>query len=580
MDPTLESLPTAAPLPPRLGLAVASLVLGIVAVCLSLFLIGAVFGLIGLALGWVHIAQKRGPNAQAWWGISLSLLSIVASIGLGLIYYQGFKAIKTTIGSMAGGNGSGAFMEWEGVLAPDISVTTLDGKKIQLSEFKGKCVVLDFWATWCGPCVRELPHFIKLQNETTRDELVVVGISKEDEMTLKTFVKTKGVNYPIASATDLPSPYKDVQAVPTTFFIDRKGVIQSVVVGYHEFEQLKEHALAKDFAGEAKSAPLPSPGGLQDASPMLQPVTVWSKSLPGAEAICVGDWDGDGALDILVADAGRKLHVLGVDGAEKSSVSLPTQFSNIECGRHKQGGARLLGYSNWGQKLSVMDGHGKEIWSYSAMFGIDGAHWGDLDGDGTDELIVGMNGFGGLHALSAEGKELWQARLGNVWNQAVVPAAATRSALVFATEASGSVRVFDGTGKPLRTLRPSGRYCAQLSAAVMDKAGTIQAIALGDGAAIAFDPNGQVAWSTPSVKNAGGWQNITFACGDIDGDGVRDWAFLVPAGDLVLASASGQKLASVPGQSGLNGFVIVPDGKGRGVLVTLRSGALQAYSFQ
>src|SRR5438477_273138 len=141
MDPTLESLPTAAPLPPRLGLAVASLVLGIVAVCLSLFLIGAVFGLIGLALGWVHIAQKRGP------------------------------------------------------------------------------------------CVRERPHLIKLQNETTRDELVVVGISKEDEMTLKTFVKTKGVNYPIASATDLPSPYKDVQAVPTTFFIDRKGVIQSVVVG-------------------------------------------------------------------------------------------------------------------------------------------------------------------------------------------------------------------------------------------------------------------------------------------------------------------------------------------------------------
>jgi len=292
------------------------LVLGVVAVCLSLFLIGVVFGLIGLALGWVHIAQKRGPNTKAWWGISLSLLSIVASIGLGLLYYQGFKAIKTTIGSMAGESGSGAFTEWEGVQAPDISVTALDGKKIQLSEFKGKCVVLDFWATWCGPCVRELPHFIKLRNETTRDELVIVGISKEDEMTLKTFVKTKGVNYPIASATDLPSPYKDVQAIPATFFIDRKGVIQSVVVGYQEFELLKAHALAADFAGEAKSAPAPLPGGLQDASPMLNPVTVWSKSLPGAEAICVGDWDGDGALDILVADAGRKLQVLGADGAE------------------------------------------------------------------------------------------------------------------------------------------------------------------------------------------------------------------------------------------------------------------------
>ena len=57
---------------------------------------------------------------------------------------------------------------------------------------------------------------------------------------------------PIASADDLPSPYKDVSAIPTTFFIDRKGVIQNVFVGYHDFDNLKTHALAQDFAGEPK----------------------------------------------------------------------------------------------------------------------------------------------------------------------------------------------------------------------------------------------------------------------------------------------------------------------------------------
>src|SRR6266404_2617670 len=100
-----------------------------------------------------------------------------------------------------------------------------------------------------------------------------------------------------------------------------------------------------------------------------------------------------------------------------------------------------------------MDATGKEIWHYSATFGVNGAHWGDLDGDGTDEIIVGMNGFGGLQALAADGKRLWRASAGNVWGQAVVPATKDRAALVFATEASGSVRIFDGQGHQVRTVR-------------------------------------------------------------------------------------------------------------------------------
>src|SRR6266853_353247 len=64
------------------------------------------------------------------------------------------------------------------------------------------------------------------------------------------------------------------------------------------------------------------------------------------------------------------------------------------------------------------DTTGKELWSYSALMGVNGAHW-DLDGDGTDELIVGMNGLGGLDAVSADGKKLSHVALANVWSQAV-----------------------------------------------------------------------------------------------------------------------------------------------------------------
>src|SRR6266403_4177797 len=121
--------PSTAPAPPpRLGLAIASLVLGILAFVFSLILVGAVFGLVGLVLGLVHVAQKRGRNAMAWWGVGLSVLGIMASIGLSVLYYQGYKAIKATVASMAGDlGGSGSpDAEWEGVMAPDISVTALD----------------------------------------------------------------------------------------------------------------------------------------------------------------------------------------------------------------------------------------------------------------------------------------------------------------------------------------------------------------------------------------------------------------------------------------------------------------------
>lgn len=257
---------TETPSPSQTGLALASLVLGILGFFSSLFLVGALFGLLGLTLGAVHLSRRQAGNSLAWVGIVLSVMGIAASLGFGFFYYP---AVTKTVASIreAQQRNRELMNHWEGVRAPDLSMTTLDGQTIKLSELKGKRVVLDFWATWCPPCVMEIPHLIRLREQNPENELIIIGISSEDSATLQAFVKRKQINYPIASAAHPVSPYKDVNAIPTTFFIDRHGVIQRIAMGYHEYDELKDLALATDYEGQPKPAPAAPGSGSSDRTP-------------------------------------------------------------------------------------------------------------------------------------------------------------------------------------------------------------------------------------------------------------------------------------------------------------------------
>lgn len=265
--PPLSQTPP--PPPAGLALAVASLVMGILAVLSSLIVVGAFFGLIGLVLGLLHLARRTGRNGLAWAGIALSALGIVASIGIAAWLLPKAKTVWREVTATLDWETS-EFEEWKGATAPDFTLTSLEGQTLKLSDWRGRRVILDFWATWCPPCVKEIPHFIQLRNEIPESELIIVGISREDEPTLRDFVRRKGINYPIASARDLPAPYSNVRAIPTTFFIDRRGVIQEVLVGYHNLESLRKRAAASDTTGEPKPAPASAqipPGDKSTTSP-------------------------------------------------------------------------------------------------------------------------------------------------------------------------------------------------------------------------------------------------------------------------------------------------------------------------
>jgi peroxiredoxin len=130
---------------------------------------------------------------------------------------------------------------WEGRPSPDLSITTTDGATLQLSEFRGRAVILDYWATWCGPCVREIPHLQKVADEFPQD-LVVIGISSENMSVLQKFARSKSMRYQVGNAASSPSPYADITVVPTTFFIDREGTIRKVLRGYQDYSQLNAQA--------------------------------------------------------------------------------------------------------------------------------------------------------------------------------------------------------------------------------------------------------------------------------------------------------------------------------------------------
>lgn len=118
--------------------------------------------------------------------------------------------------------------------APDFALKDSDGKVVHLSDYKGKVVVLDFWATWCGPCRIEIPWFTDLERNQKDKGFEVLGISMDDEGwdVVKPFLTEVGVNYRVVMGNDFTAQaYGGVEALPTTFLIDREGKIAAVHVG-------------------------------------------------------------------------------------------------------------------------------------------------------------------------------------------------------------------------------------------------------------------------------------------------------------------------------------------------------------
>lgn len=111
--------------------------------------------------------------------------------------------------------------------APEFKLTSLEGKAFSLADYKGKVILLNFWASWCGPCRAEIPDLVELQNKY-KDRLQIIGLVVEDDDrdAIKKFVQESGINYPVAIASDgIRLRYGGVPALPTSFVLDADGRI-------------------------------------------------------------------------------------------------------------------------------------------------------------------------------------------------------------------------------------------------------------------------------------------------------------------------------------------------------------------
>ena len=179
-------------------------------------------------------------------------LVVVAVVAAGMLFFGFHAARRSGPGQSSHSTKSSA--------APDFTLDSLDGKSMRLSDLRGKAVLLNFWATWCGPCKIEMPWFVDLQNQYGAQGLQIVGVAMDDSSKedIAKFAKEMGVNYPVLIGKEaVGDEYGGVPALPESFFISRDGKIVDKIIG------LKGKAEIEDAIKKALNTPAGTQAALQ-----------------------------------------------------------------------------------------------------------------------------------------------------------------------------------------------------------------------------------------------------------------------------------------------------------------------------
>jgi peroxiredoxin len=186
-----------------------------------------------------------------------AIIVFVAVVAVGCLIYLGARLSRH---SPAADAAAFKMSRSEGSAAPEFSLKTLDGRDVKLSDYRGKAVLLNFWATWCAPCKIEMPWFVDLYKKYRPQGLEIVGIAMDDSgrEEIAKFAREMKVNYTVLEGTEaVGDAYGGVPFLPETFILDRNGKIVKTMFGIHslsDFEDGIKQALGNNSPSQTQAA--------------------------------------------------------------------------------------------------------------------------------------------------------------------------------------------------------------------------------------------------------------------------------------------------------------------------------------
>ena len=175
------------------------------------------------------------------------VVAAAAALALGMLTLPGTPGFSIHAGGLLPGAASAQGAACDANAKPanlDFTLPEMDGGEVNLAELKGNVIIINFWATWCGPCKIEIPWFADFQRQYRDDGLVVLGFSVDDTAEqMKPFAEELGVNYPMLvglGRDDFQEAYGPVWGIPVTFFIDREGTLCRTHMGIVTRDELQK----------------------------------------------------------------------------------------------------------------------------------------------------------------------------------------------------------------------------------------------------------------------------------------------------------------------------------------------------
>ena len=339
--------------------------------------------------------------------------------------------------------------------APIFSAKNLADENVELKKVVGKeIVILDFWATWCGPCVRALPEITEVAEEYKDKGIRFFAVNVgEDPDTIKEFLESQKLDIEVLLDADGEASEKyEVEGIPQTVIIGKDATTQVVHIGASPgLKQTLRKELDSLLEGKNLAAET-----LKDFEEQQKEMEEEAEAFEAFGTKLAWERDGqfhglaiDNASGTIFATLDRgvlmKLDQTGKPTAEKFQANgSEIRLANLVAGDERE----IISFDPWGTAVEARNSVGQELWSYDVGHGVDDVWAHDLDGDGADEVIIGYNGTGGLHVLDRRGKLKWKdTSIGNVWHVAAGNVDDDKDIEVVTTSARGMVHIFSPEGK-------------------------------------------------------------------------------------------------------------------------------------